>query len=917
MWNFFTKKQRKQNKKPKKSKYETKKYEAMNEAKKKFDYFHFSYEYINANLDTALFVDEKKRQIGIYKFRNLHINENSKYLTIHFKQLYELGISFGSKVVASLYSNYELGFLVKNQNIEEILKEFKQKLTIDVSNLSLYIRERSDEYEQSDAIFITFYDKKNNNCDFQKNVSELEQAFRLLARHLLDGETEFLAEQKRKKQHEEYRELEARVKYLEQSESVIKGELSDLLTDLVCSWDFIINDLKEETYYKYNFDTLQLKGVRDNKLFIGCNQEYMETMNIPPIKRLVEHVFRIRGFSDIEIISNDKEIEKVSLEDNPLMWEQIYRVLIKNASNDHIQYELKQAKVRSYQNGMLFIDYDGYRIDDLRQWWQYHYKRFLPSTLVALTGINVEVIFVNSIDSIELIPLDNLDKLWEVVIQNVSRKVIWGKYDQEVMQLSKVHSLQDDTLLVYFPKQFRNISYIPFEWATYIQYDLYIHTKKNIFVRVIDNPELDEESSEQPIPEVLLNWINELKAQHEKHFKLMDLRESYGIIVLVDDKLYIHPKGKYILDKSPLVSGLTKDSLRIFEFDSTKQIFIGDTEFSPNPEFEQGIKEYLTELDFDQQEERNKIKQALTTDKVIKLVQRFYIKEMKNRFRPSELVSMFDWDSSFDETIYPLSNFLKKKGYLFGKDYLIDNELRNIMKKVIITDVSSVFLQQYQESFKRIKEMTLHECLKAYRALEFSNVKNDDDVISFTFFLLDHNKIFYDESYYSSTPEPYYKMMQNVRELINDIGEQDDLDEFEAYLYSDDDPSIQEVTIEMIDAMDGYEFEKFIGELFTRMGYNVEITNSSGDYGIDVIARKNGVSIGIQAKCYSNKVSNKAVQEVIAGVSFYKLDKGMVVTNHYFTKQAQNQAINSNIMLWDRNMLNQKIIEFFTSRTKF
>jgi len=212
--------------------------------------------------------------------------------------------------------------------------------------------------------------------------------------------------------------------------------------------------------------------------------------------------------------------------------------------------------------------------------------------------------------------------------------------------------------------------------------------------------------------------------------------------------------------------------------------------------------------------------------------------------------------------------------------------------------------------------MALSDCLMACRALDFFNLENDDDMISFTFFLLNQNKVSYDyDSYHRHNPDPYHQMVQNVRDLINEIGKQDGLDEFEAYLYSDDSSSNQEVTIEMIDTMNGYEFELFIAELFTRMGYTTEITKSSGDYGIDVIAKKKGTSIGIQAKCYSNKVPNKAVQEAIAGVSYYNLDKGMVVTNHYFTKQAQNQAINSNIMLWDRNILNQKIIELYTSGT--
>ncbi|WP_084157851.1 restriction endonuclease [Bacillus manliponensis] len=85
----------------------------------------------------------------------------------------------------------------------------------------------------------------------------------------------------------------------------------------------------------------------------------------------------------------------------------------------------------------------------------------------------------------------------------------------------------------------------------------------------------------------------------------------------------------------------------------------------------------------------------------------------------------------------------------------------------------------------------------------------------------------------------------------------------------------------------------------------------SGDYGIDVIARRKGLTIGIQAKRYSDKVPNKAVQEVIAGIAYYKLDQGLVITNNYFTKQAQNQAKGTNVLLWDRDMLQQKLHEMY------
>lgn len=111
--------------------------------------------------------------------------------------------------------------------------------------------------------------------------------------------------------------------------------------------------------------------------------------------------------------------------------------------------------------------------------------------------------------------------------------------------------------------------------------------------------------------------------------------------------------------------------------------------------------------------------------------------------------------------------------------------------------------------------------------------------------------------------------------------------------------------------MTGHEFEHFIGELFNRMGYISKVTKGSGDQGIDVLVEKNDKRIGVQAKCYSNSVTNKAIQEVVAGLKYYNCYKGIVVTNNYFTKSAIELANANNIVLWDRSILKQKISEVF------
>lgn len=115
------------------------------------------------------------------------------------------------------------------------------------------------------------------------------------------------------------------------------------------------------------------------------------------------------------------------------------------------------------------------------------------------------------------------------------------------------------------------------------------------------------------------------------------------------------------------------------------------------------------------------------------------------------------------------------------------------------------------------------------------------------------------------------------------------------------------ITIETIDRMAGREFEVFIAKLFKERGYKSTLTPSSGDYGIDVIVEDEFIKIGIQTKCYADKVSNSAVQEAVTGIRHYKLNRAMVITNSYFQPSAIQLAKDNDVILWDRNKLISEI----------
>jgi len=108
--------------------------------------------------------------------------------------------------------------------------------------------------------------------------------------------------------------------------------------------------------------------------------------------------------------------------------------------------------------------------------------------------------------------------------------------------------------------------------------------------------------------------------------------------------------------------------------------------------------------------------------------------------------------------------------------------------------------------------------------------------------------------------------------------------------------------------MSGYDFEDYLADIFKSKNYSVQITQRSQDQGADIILEKLGKRIVIQAKKYSNKVGNKAVQEIVSAMKYYKADLGSVITNNLFTKQAKSLALANEIILVDGFIL-KKIIE--------
>ncbi len=114
----------------------------------------------------------------------------------------------------------------------------------------------------------------------------------------------------------------------------------------------------------------------------------------------------------------------------------------------------------------------------------------------------------------------------------------------------------------------------------------------------------------------------------------------------------------------------------------------------------------------------------------------------------------------------------------------------------------------------------------------------------------------------------------------------------------------QYVSIADLKQLSPPEFEKFIGELYQKMGYNTSVTVRSNDGGIDVIAELEGNRVLIQCKRFKDSsVGVHAVRELYGVVTAENAKKGIIICTSDFTSDARRFAARIPIELIDGKTL--------------
>ena len=263
-----------------------------------------------------------------------------------------------------------------------------------------------------------------------------------------------------------------------------------------------------------------------------------------------------------------------------------------------------------------------------------------------------------------------------------------------------------------------------------------------------------------------------------------------------------------------------------------------------------------------------------------------YLKELEKEIRTNIVEPFTKRYLTFEEKVEHLSDFIN---------------LINHKKNISLTQIDGKYILIYNERernkqvfTKALKNEKSHSAPSLAKILinldSETNFETEDytDLLNQFCECLDENNINYDINELKQKITSEFKL----RRAIN----------FEEKLSRN---AEEKVTVERMSLLDGFEFEKFIAELFKRAGYNVRVTKKSGDQGADIIVEKDNISTAIQTKKYAGAVSNKAVQEIVAAMKYYDCDKAMVITTSTFTKSAYELAGRNGVQLIDKKSLNE------------
>lgn len=89
-----------------------------------------------------------------------------------------------------------------------------------------------------------------------------------------------------------------------------------------------------------------------------------------------------------------------------------------------------------------------------------------------------------------------------------------------------------------------------------------------------------------------------------------------------------------------------------------------------------------------------------------------------------------------------------------------------------------------------------------------------------------------------------------------------------------------------------HDFEKYVANLYSHLGYNTMVTKGSNDGGKDIVMTKDGLKYVVEVKLYGNydKIGREKIQKLHSAQIIEKADRAIFVTTSEFTKPAIEYA---------------------------
>jgi len=101
----------------------------------------------------------------------------------------------------------------------------------------------------------------------------------------------------------------------------------------------------------------------------------------------------------------------------------------------------------------------------------------------------------------------------------------------------------------------------------------------------------------------------------------------------------------------------------------------------------------------------------------------------------------------------------------------------------------------------------------------------------------------------------------------------------------------------------GLEYEIYCMDLLNSYGWDCKLTKGGGDFGADIIAKKDETKAVIQCKRHKSRVGVSAVKDIFVGNAYYKGSMAIVCSNMDYSKPARDLARALNVQLIHHHQL--------------